>query len=99
MKKSILRAILSLLLLTALIFAAGCAGEQTKTWKVTFCDSDGVTVIKEVEVEDGKPLADPELTKDGYLVEGYYATPALLVPFVRADHRGNLRLCCVEVFR
>lgn len=81
MKKSILRAILSLLLLTSLIFAAGCAGEQTKTWKVTFCDSDGVTVIKEVEVEDGKPLADPELTKDGYLVEGYYATPALLVPF------------------
>ena len=39
-------------------------------WKVTFCDGVRSNVLKEVEVEDGKTVSVPELTKDGYIIEG-----------------------------
>ena len=38
-------------------------------------------MLQEVEVADGEPVAMPELTKEGYIIEGYYATPALKVEF------------------
>ena len=50
-------------------------------WKVTFCDGVRSNVLKEVEVEDGKTVSVPELTKDGYIIEGYYATPAMKLKF------------------
>ena len=81
MKKNLLRVTLALLLIASLVLAVGCQKEEVKTWKVTFYDADGVTVISEVEAEDGKAVELPELTRDGYLVQGYYATPALLIPF------------------
>ena len=81
MKKNLLRVTLALLLIASLVLAVGCQKEEVKTWKVTFFDADGVTVISEVEAEDGKAVELPELTRDGYLVQGYYATPALLIPF------------------
>lgn len=54
---------------------------QPDVWKVTFYDGSTETVLTEVEVEDGKTVTMPELTKDGYLIEGFYATPALLLEF------------------
>ena len=38
-------------------------------------------MLQEVEVADGEPVAMPELPKEGYIIEGYYATPALKVEF------------------
>ena len=83
MKKKIARVTLALLLVFVMVFACACSEKKpdVKTWKVTFYDADGVTALQEVEVEDGKTVAMPELTREGYLVQGYYATPALLVPF------------------
>lgn len=48
---------------------------------VLFYDSDGVTVLKEVKVKDGETVADPGLTKDGYELAGYFATPALQIQY------------------
>ncbi len=87
MKKKSTRALLACLLVLTMVLACGCSGgaEPTEpapsTWKVTFYESDGETVLQEVEVKDGEKVAMPELTKDGYMIEGYYATPALMVPF------------------
>ncbi len=84
MKKKLTKIWLICLLVLAMVLACGCTGEPEPTvpnWKVTFYESDGVTVLQEVEVEDGKTVAMPELKKDGYIIEGYYATPALLLPF------------------
>lgn len=78
------RILLACLMVLTLVFLCSCTGEPQETaanWKVTFYESDGVTVIREVEVADGQTVAMPELTKEGYIVEGYYATPALKVPF------------------
>lgn len=66
-----------LLVLTVFSFSA-CAGNKCT---VTFYDSDGTTVLGEVQVRSGKAVEVPELSKEGYVVQGYYATPALLVPF------------------
>lgn len=75
----------SIALLAALVLAAlaGCATaeEAAPMAKVTFFDSDGVTVLKETEVAIGSTLADPGLAKEGYAIQGYFATPALLRPF------------------
>ena len=89
MKKKLTRALLACLLVLTMVLACGCNSEPTPTdpaagaseWKVTFYESDGKTVIKEVQIEDGKAVAVPEMTKDGYIIEGYYATPALMVEF------------------
>ena len=84
MKKKLTKVWLVCLLVLAMVLACGCTSEPEPTvpsWKVTFYESDGVTVLQEVEVEDGKTVTMPELKKDGYIIEGYYATPALLLPF------------------
>ncbi len=87
MKKTLTNVLLVCLLALAMVLACGCTGNPDPTeppasnCKVTFYDSDGTTVLKEVEVENGKTVTMPELTKDGYIVEGYYATPALKVAF------------------
>ncbi len=87
MKKTLTRGWLAAMLALVMLLACGCAGEPDPTeppaanWKVTFYETDGVTVLKEVEVADGQTVPMPELTKEGYIVEGYYATPALLIPF------------------
>lgn len=87
MKKTLTKALLVCLLVLTMVLASGCTQEPKATdpsvtkWKVTFYDSDGTTVLGEAEVEDGKTVTLPELTKEGYLVQGYYATPALMMPF------------------
>lgn len=86
MKKTLTRVLLACLLVMTMVLTCACTGEPEQkdpaaTWKVTFFESDGSTVIKEVQVEDGKAVTVPEMTKDGYLIEGYYATPALMVEF------------------
>ena len=84
MKKKLTRALLACLLVLTTVLACGCSSEPDSTvsnWKVTFYESDGTTVLQEVEVADGEAVAVPELTKEGYIIEGYYATPALKVEF------------------
>ncbi len=93
MKKKMLWITVAIMLICSLVLA-GCQTEPGNTdpsgtskpaapsvWKVTFFDSDGTTVLKEVEVENGKTAAAPELTKENYVIEGYYGTPALKAPF------------------
>ncbi len=85
MKKNIIKVMLICLVALTMIFASACANKtnniDTVTFKVTFYDGDGKTVLKEVNVNNGDTVTIPKLTKDGYLIEGYYATPALMVPF------------------
>lgn len=83
MKRKLTKVLLASLLVLALALTCACSGggEKAPTWKVTFYESDGVTVLAEVETEDGKAVTMPELTKEGYIIEGYYATPGLLVKF------------------
>lgn len=44
---------------------------------VTFYDSDGTTVLKTEEVEDGSVVADFVPEKDGYIFVGWFATPQM----------------------
>ena len=81
MKKTLTRALLACLLILTLVVVSACTGTAATQWTVTFYESDGSTVIQEVKVNDGEAIEMPELTREGYLVEGYYATPALMVPF------------------
>lgn len=92
MKKTVTRAMLVCLLVVTMLLACACGGEAgnveptgttagTASWKVTFFESDGTTVIQEVQVKDGEKVTVPEMTRDGYIIEGYYATPALMVEF------------------
>ena len=87
MKKTLTRALLACLLVLTMVLACGCKNASDPTdppasnWKVTFYESDGTTVLQEVEVANGETVTAPELTKDGYIIEGYYATPALMVEF------------------
>lgn len=85
MKKKLTRALLACLLTLTMVLACGCNNEpdpaEPSNWKVTFYESDGTTVLTEVAVADGEAVTVPELTKDGYIIEGYYATPALMVEF------------------
>ena len=87
MKKTLTKALLACLLVLTMVLACGCNNAPDPTdppasnWKVTFYESDGTTVLQEVEVADGEAVAMPELTKEGYIIEGYYATPALMVTF------------------
>lgn len=83
MKK--LRILLCLALAAALCLGLAACGETAEEpsggYKVTFYDSDGVTVLAETTAEEGQPVADPGLTKEGYVIQGYYSTPALLIPY------------------
>ena len=85
MKTKWTSALLACLLVLTMVLACGCKNEPDPTeapkWKVTFYDGDGTTVLQEVEVANGETVTIPALTKEGYIIEGYYATPALLVPF------------------
>lgn len=82
MKKTITSMLLVCLLVLTMVLVCACTNEpETAIWKVTFYDSDGKTVLQEVQVEDGQAPIVPELSKDGYMVEGYYATPALKVAY------------------
>ena len=66
MKK--LRILLCLALAAALCLGLAACGETAEEpsggYKVTFYDSDGVTVLAETTAEEGQPVADPGLTKD-----------------------------------
>ena len=87
MKKKLTRALLACLLALTVILVCGCSSEPAPTepeassWKVTFYESDGTTVLAEAEAADGEAVAVPEITREGYIIEGYYATPALMVEF------------------
>lgn len=93
MKLSKSKFLIALLLVTALALTAmACTAAPAttdatpepvaeKTWTVTFFDSDGVSVLKEVAVADGATVEKPDLTRDGYVIKSFYATPALLIPF------------------
>ncbi len=85
MKKKLTRALLACLLVLTVVLVCGCEKAPDPTepakWKVTFFDSDGKTVLQEVEVADGETVTAPELSKEGYIIEGFYATPALMVEF------------------
>ena len=87
MKKAFLSIFMIALVLLMAFSVASCkkkgdatTTEAPKTWKVTFMEADQ-TVLKTVEVKDGEKVAVPTLTKEGYQVSGYYATPALLLAF------------------
>ena len=81
MKK--MRKLLCLALALAMVLALAACGEAggdaSGGFKVTFYDSDGTTVLAEVNAEEGQPV--PELSKEGYVIQGYYATPALVIPY------------------
>lgn len=83
MKK--LRILLCLALAAVLCLGLAACGETAEEpsggYKVTFYDSDGVTVLAETTAEEGQPVAEPELSKEGYVIQGYYATPALVIPY------------------
>ncbi len=87
MNKKLTIGLLACLLVLTMLFVCGCTSEPeatespVETWKVTFYDSDGVTVLQEAEVEDGKTVTMPDLTKEGYMIQGFFATPALLREF------------------
>ena len=66
-------AIVMVLILSVAVFVA-CNENQTKSYTVKFVD--GESEIKSVSVEEGKTIADADvpadLTKDGYVFEGWY---------------------------
>lgn len=45
------------------------------THKVTFVPQDGATPSRTVSVNDGENVALPELTKDGYVFDGWFTLP------------------------
>lgn len=55
---------------------------ETKEYSVFFYDGDSEAILlKEMKVKEGEAVADPALTKEGYIVAGYYSTPALVREF------------------
>jgi len=66
-------AIVMVLILSVAVFVA-CNENQTKSYTVKFVD--GESEIKSVSVEEGKTITDADvpadLTKDGYVFEGWY---------------------------
>lgn len=66
-------AIVMVLILSVAVFVA-CNENQTKSYTVKFVD--GESEVKSVSVEEGKIIADADipadLTKDGYVFEGWY---------------------------
>lgn len=81
-------------LLTMLALLCACSKQEPGTdktapdgdtsgtmWTVKIVDGITRDTLAEVQVADGGTVTLPEVTKDGYLVEGFYATPALKTPF------------------
>lgn len=66
-------AIVMVLILSVAVFVA-CNENQTKSYTVKFVD--GESEVKSVSVEEGKTIVDADvpadLTKDGYVFEGWY---------------------------
>ena len=66
-------AIVMVLILSVAVFVA-CNENQTKSYTVKFVD--GESEVKSVSVEEGKTITDADipadLTKDGYVFEGWY---------------------------
>lgn len=93
MKKTLTSVLLACLLILTMVWACACSNDPANTdptgtsdadpssWKVIFCDGVRTNVLKEVEVENGKTVSVPELIKDGYVIEGFYATPAMKLEF------------------
>ncbi len=79
MKKT-MKTLLSALIVLALL-AACTALAEAPAWKVTVYEADAKTVLAEYTVADGGAITPPELSKENYVVEGFYATPALRIPF------------------
>ncbi len=67
-------------LLMALVLVLSCCAmaETAETVKVEIRDSDGVTVLNELNVAKGTVLTDFGVTKEGYVLQGIYVTPALM---------------------
>lgn len=60
--------------------AENSSGEESKaadTFKVTFYDTDGTTVLSEEEVAAGATVAEYTPEKEGQVFMGWYATPSL----------------------
>ncbi len=63
MKKKLTIALIACLAALTVVFVCGCSGGAEPTepaptaWKVTFYESDGETVLTEVEAKDGEPVA------------------------------------------
>ena len=70
--------IFALLLAFALALCCTALAEEKVT--VTVYDSDGLTVLNEIEVEKGTVLTNEDLgvAKEGYQLSGVFVTPALL---------------------
>lgn len=51
--------------------------EEVAAHTVTFYDSDGTTVLKTEEVEDGSSVAEYIPEKEGYIFVGWFATPQM----------------------
>ncbi len=93
MKKKMLWLALTVMLLCALVLA-GCqpqtgttgatdastsAPAEVKEWTVKF-KSDGEE-LHSVKVKDGQLVEQPQLTRENYIIDGFYATPAMKIPF------------------
>lgn len=67
-------------LVLALALALCCIALAEDKVTVTVYDSDGLTVLNEIEVEKGTTLTDEDLgvAKEGYQLSGVFVTPALL---------------------
>ena len=76
MKKTLLCLVMALCMLLS---CAALAEGETVTVEVR--DSDGVTVLNEIEIAKGEKITDLGVTKEGYVLQGVYVTPALLRPF------------------
>lgn len=76
MKKTLLCLVMALCMLLS---CAALAESETVTVEVR--DSDGVTVLNEIEIAKGEKITDLGVTKEGYVLQGVYVTPALLRPF------------------
>ncbi len=87
MKKKMLLCALALCLVCALALFAGCQQDEPADtapshFNVTFYDGDSSAVtLQVVQVANGETVTAPELTKENYIIEGYYATPAMKTPF------------------
>lgn len=76
MKRKLVSVFVALLIVSMSAFIVGCGtSESVKKHKVTFYD--GATVIKTVDVEEGKTVESYTPTKDGgYVFVDWYSTPS-----------------------
>ena len=81
MKK--MRKLLCLALALAMVLALAACGEAggdaSGGFKVTFYDSDGTTVLAEVNAEEGQPVAEPELSKEGYVIQEIFCQTVIVL--------------------